>query len=178
MSKVKYWDAPSTSWKTVDTPTGTTGPGGAPGPDGKRTSCGAVDFNFSQCCQPNGAIWHVDNFVIDALSTDPNPCLSVSASNELQVMRAGSLLLSVTLALVGSRYTARSMIEMQVYRSSSDYDTIARIGPIPVEDTVSTFAIAQLAAGARLRVYTMLQTNAAGNISYSGHYTGALAAIP
>ncbi len=154
---LSYWDV-SGQW-TVLGPRGITGPPGPTGPDGSavRTSSGGCRFRGSQTAQPSGAIWDTDNFVADSvLSTDPNPCLGIAASNELTVLRnTTAMILTATLRMTsGAPITARSCITFYLNGS-------LMLGRMPVrenEDTVTVTALFHPTLGDRLRVQVYLNT--------------------
>jgi len=140
-------------------PPGITGPTGPTGPDGQtaRTSCGGCRFRSTQTAQPSGAIWDADNFVADTtVSTDPNPCLAISASNELQVLRnTTAMILTATLRMTnGAPITARSCITFYLNGSVM----LGRTSVRENEDTITVTAIGHLALGDRIRVQVFLVT--------------------
>lgn len=152
---LRYWDG--SGW-TLLSPVGITGPAGPAGPDGSavRTSCGGCRFRGSQTAQPSGAIWDADNFVADAVSTDPNPCLGIAASNELTVLRnTTAMILTATLRMTnGAPIVARSCITFYLNGSLMLGRTSVRAN----EDTITVTALGHLALGDRIRVQVFLVT--------------------
>lgn len=146
---LNYWDG--SAWQPIG-PAGITGPIGPTGPDGQavRSSSGGCRFRSTQTAQPNGALWDADNFVADALSTDPNPCMYIRASNELGVLRnTTATIMTATLRLTnGAPVIGRSCITFYLNGSLS----LGRMPIREVEDTVSVTVLAHLALADKIRV--------------------------
>ena len=173
MSNVaKFWDAGSGTWKTVDTPKGITGIQGPVGPVATRTSCGGCRFVGTQGAgQPSGVIWDADNFVVGADSVDPNPCMNVSASNELGVLRnTSNTLIQATIKITnGTQINNRSCITIFIMNSV----LLGRESFIHGEDTVTVMALAALNLTDKIRVQVYL--NSAGPaFAYTCEVTAAL----
>lgn len=167
---LSYWDAGA--WQPI-LPSGITGPQGPTGPEGIRTSCGGCRIKGSQGGQPSGAIWDVDNYIVESTwSTDPNPCIGISASNELQILRnTSSLIITATLTIGGGiRINSRSY--MAITFQPSGY-IIGRCSITQTEDSVSLTVLSQFNLGDKIRVQTYLNTTSTP-IPYSCYVTAAL----
>lgn len=166
---LSYWDAGA--WQQLSQP-GIPGPQGPTGPEGIRTSCGGCRIKGSQSGQPTGAIWDVDQFVVDPTwSTDPNPCIGISASNELQILRnTSSLIITATLTMTNSRINSRSY--MAITFQPSGY-IIGRCSITQTEDSVSLTILSQFSLGDKIRVQTYLNTTVTP-IAYTCYVTAAL----
>lgn len=165
----QYWNG--TAWVPVDRPvgvTGATGPAGAAG-TAARTSCGGCRFVGSQTAQPTGVIWDVDNFITSADSVDPNPCMYVSASNELGVLRnTSNTFIQITLRVTGGSITARSFVGIYINGSVG----LGRQQIIQSDDAITVIGIAALGLTDKIRFQVYL--NGSASFAYTADVTAAL----